>query len=365
MKVLISGGGTAGHINPAIAIGTYLVKQGAEVLYIGSDGVLEEKLYSKTGCQFHRFPSKGLDRKHPFRNFKILSTDYKAYKNIQKVVAEFQPDVGVSTGGYISALSMYALKKQKIPFLVHEQNAYPGLTTKMLSKWAKYYALAFMEAKPFLKYPERSVLTGNPIRADFLSADKLSARQKLNLPENAPVVLCFGGSLGALKLNEAFAHLIPKAQQDGITLFIGTGSRYYEEFLTSIKEYSFDPHQIRITQYIEDMPTVLAACDVAITRAGAMTVSELCAIKKPSILIPSPNVTANHQDKNAHALVTLGGALKIPEASLTGETLHKELHQLIADSKKLQNMSEALTPLSITDGDKRVGELVMKLYNRA
>ncbi len=361
MKVLISGGGTAGHINPAIAIGTYLQNQGAEVLYIGSDGALEKKLYAKTGCPFYGFESKGLDRKHLLRNFKILSTDFQAYKQIKKVVADFRPDVGVSTGGYISALSMYALKKKKIPFLVHEQNAYPGLTTKMLSKWASYYALAFLEAKPYLKHPERSVLTGNPIRQEFLSADKLSARKKLNLPTDSPVVLCFGGSLGALKLNEAFAKIIPMAQKDGITLLIGTGSRYYEEFMAQIKEYSYDPNQIRITQYIEDMPNVLAACDVAITRAGAMTVSELCAMKKPSILIPSPNVTANHQDKNAHALVTLGGAVKIPETDLTGIRLYEVLHELVTDSVKLQKMSEALTPLSITDGDKRVGELVRKI----
>ncbi len=365
MKVLISGGGTAGHINPAIAIGTYLRNQGAEVLYIGSDGSLEEKLYSKTGCPYHRFPSKGLDRKHPFRNFKILATDYKAYKNIKKVVADFQPDVGVSTGGYISALSMYALHKNKIPFLVHEQNAYPGLTTRMLSKWAKYYALAFMEAKPFLKHSDRAVLTGNPIRQEFLQVDKKTARKKLNLPEDAPVVLCFGGSLGALKLNEAFARMIPEAQKDGITLIIGTGSRYHERFSAQIKEYPFDPNQIRITQYIDDMPTVLAACDLAVTRAGAMTISELCAMKKPSVLIPSPNVTANHQDKNAHALVTLGGAVKIAEADLTGEALYQTVHSLVTDSKRLHAMSEALTPLSITDGDKRIGELVRKIASQS
>ena len=363
MKVLISGGGPAGHINPAIAIGTRLVNQGAEVLYIGSNGALEEKLYSKTGCPFHRFHAKGLDRKHLLRNFKILATDLKACKEIQKVVDDFRPDVGISTGGYISALSMYALKKKKIPFLVHEQNAYPGLTTKMLSKWAKYYALAFMEAKPYLKYPERSVLTGNPIRREFLEADKKTARKKLGLPKDAPVVLCFGGSLGAQKLNEAFAGIIPKAQKDDITLVIGTGSRYHEEFLQQISSCSFDPDQIRITQYIEDMPNVLAACDVAITRAGAMTVSEICAMKKPSILIPSPNVTANHQDKNAHALVSLGGAVKIAEADLSAETLYRALHALVTDSKKLSDMSEALAPLSITDGDERVCELVGKIVS--
>ena len=364
MKVLISGGGTAGHINPAIAIGTYLVNQGAEVLYIGSDGALEEKLYSQTGCSYYRFPSKGLDRKHPLKNLQILATDYRAYKSIRKVVADFKPDVGVSTGGYISALSMYALQKHKIPFLIHEQNAYPGLTTKLLSKWAELYALAFLEAKPYLQYPERAILTGNPIRREFLSLHQKEARQKLNLPQHTPVVLCFGGSLGAQKLNESFAQMIPKAQKDGVTLIIGTGSRYHRDFLEQIKEYSFDPNQIRITQYIDDMPTVLAACDVAVTRAGAMTISELCAVKKPSVLIPSPNVTANHQEKNAHALVTLGGAVKIAEANLTGEVLYHTLYSLLSDANKLAAMSEALTPLSICDGDKRIGELVRKIASR-
>ena len=155
------------------------------------------------------------------------------------------------------------------------------------------------------------------------------------------MVLCFGGSLGALKLNEAFAQMIPNAQKDGVSLIIGTGSRYHEDFLTKIKDYAFDSNQIRITQYIDDMPTVLAACDVAVTRAGAMTISELCAIKKPSVLIPSPNVTANHQEKNAHALVTKGGAAKISETDLTGEGLYRTVYSLISNPQKLSNENQA------------------------
>ncbi len=361
MKVLISGGGTAGHINPAIAIGTRLKKEGAEVLYIGSNGSLEKKLYSQTGCPFRQFPSCGLDRKNLLNNPKILYTDWKAYRNILKVVSEFQPDVGVSTGGYISALSMLALKKLHVPFLIHEQNAYPGLTSKLLSRWAKKYAVAFPDVKCFFRYPDRTVLTGNPIRSEFLSTDRAKARQALGLSEEEPVILCFGGSLGALKLNDAFAGIVPMAQKDGITLLIGTGSRYHKQFMENVKYLSYDRNKIRIYQYIDDMPTALTACDLAITRAGAMTVSELCAIKKPSVLVPSPNVTANHQDKNAQALSDIGGAVKLQEQDLNAQTLYGIIESLVNNPTKLKTMSENLESLSITDGDIRIADLVKEI----
>lgn len=361
MKVLISGGGTAGHINPAIAIGTYLKNQGAEVMYIGSDGSLEQKLYSQTGCPFRQFSSKGLDRKNLLKNFHILATDFRAYQGIQKVVEEFRPDVGVSTGGYISALSMYALHQKNIPFLIHEQNAYPGLTTRLLSRWAKKYAVAFWAAVPHLKHPDRAVLTGNPIRRDFLSISKEDARKALGLSKDETVVLSFGGSLGALKLNEAIAGVIPLAQKDAITMIIGTGSRYHDDFLSRVDSCSIDSEKIRILKYIDNMPTVLAACDLAITRAGAMTISELCAIQKPSILIPSPNVTANHQDKNAEALVKAGSAVKIPEAELSPQRLYETILTITKSPNTLDTMRNCAKTLSIIDGDRRIGELVEQI----
>ena len=361
MKVLISGGGTAGHINPSIAIGTQLAKQGAQVIYVGSHGALEEKLYSKTGCPFYQFTSKGLDRKHIFRNFKILSTDYQAYRQIQALVKEFRPDVGVSTGGYISAMSMYALKQQNIPFLIHEQNAYPGLPTKLLSRWAKSYAVAFWEAVPYLKHPDRAVLTGNPIRSEFVSTDRTTARQKLNIPENSKAILCFGGSLGAKKLNDAISGMIPMAQKDGITLLIGTGSRYYESFCRENQSKITDNNLIRVQKYIDDMPTALAACDLAVTRAGAMTISELCAVLKPAILIPSPNVTANHQEKNAQAMVNSGGAVKLSETELTSQKLYQSVKDLFENKEHLQTMQNNLKDLAITDADQRIARLVEQI----
>ncbi len=364
MKVLISGGGTAGHINPAIAIGTCLQKMGAQVMYVGSDGSLEQKLYGKTGCPFAQFSSKGLNRKNLFKNFEVLSTDFKAYIQIQKLIEEFKPDVGVSTGGYISALCMYALKKKNIPFLIHEQNAYPGLTTKLLSHWAKKYAVAFREAVPYLKHPNRAVITGNPIRQEFLSVNRKTAREALGISMDETVILSFGGSLGALRLNEAIAKLLPMAQQAKLTFIVGTGSRYHEQFLSQISTQIKQDKNIRILQYIDNMPLYLAACDVAITRAGAMTVSELCAIGKPSILIPSPNVTANHQDKNAQALVSAGAAVKIPETKLTPEHLYQTILDIVKNPARMETMKQNALKIAITDGDQRIASLVREITSK-
>ena len=364
MKVLISGGGTAGHINPAIAIGTRLKAMGAEVMYIGSDGSLEQKLYSKTGCPYLQVASKGLDRKHLLKNFEILATDCKAFFRIRKAVREFRPDVGVSSGGYISALAMYALNCKGIPFLIHEQNAYPGLTTRLLSRWAKKYAVAFGDAIPYLKHPNRASITGNPIRSDFSSITQEEARALLGISPEEKVVLSFGGSLGALKLNEAVAGIIASAQKDDITLLIGTGSRYYEQFCSQIHTHNTQNNNIKILQYIDNMPAYLAACDVAITRAGAMTVSELCAAGTPGILIPSPNVTANHQDKNAQAMVSAGAAIKIPESELTAQRLYQTLSDLINHPDTLRKMKQNAQKIAITDADERIAAMVTEIAGK-
>ena len=354
VRVLISAGGTGGHINPAIAIGKYIVSQDEknEVLFIGSKGSLEEKLYKNSGLAYSLHISKGLDRKNLFNNIKILKEDYNAYREILKIAKKFKPDIGISCGGYISFMAMEAVKKVNAPFIITEQNAFPGLTTKLLSKDAKKYCLAFEEAKKFLKYPERAVVTGNPVRQEFSELKKEDARIKLGIPSDKKMILCFGGSLGAEKLNEAFFELIKRVEKEsGIILYVGTGKRYYEDFIKNIK---YTNNNIIIKEYIEDMPTVLMACDVAVTRAGAMTVSELCAAKKPCILIPSPNVTADHQTKNARVISDKSGGILIKESELSSEKFSDELLKLIKDDGRLTEMGENLSSLCVLDGAERI-----------
>lgn len=360
MKVVISAGGTGGHINPAIAIGKYILEENEnnEVLFIGSDGALEKKLYPLCGGEYRLFKAKGLNRKKPLKNFSILYDDYKAYKDILKEVEKFKPDIGISCGGYISFMAMKAVQRLKKPYVITEQNAYPGLTNRLLSKNAEKYCLAFEKAKDFLKNPEKCIVTGNPVRKEFVNYNKAQLREKLGFPEDKKIVLCFGGSLGAQKLNEAFTQLAQKTQNDeSIVYYIGTGSRY----LQRVSEKIGNNKNVIIKEYIDNMPEVLCACDLAITRAGAMTVSEICASKTPSVLIPSPNVTADHQTKNALVISSKNGGVMIRENDLTAELLLETVRELTDNPYRLKEMEKNLVPLAVTDSAKRIYDVLKSI----
>lgn len=357
MRVVISAGGTGGHINPAIAIGKYILKKDKnnEVLFIGSDGPLEKKLYPDCGGKYKLFKAKGLDRKNLLKNFSILYEDYKAYRGILKEVKEFKPDIGISCGGYISFMAMEAVKKVKKPYVITEQNAYPGLTNRLLSKNAQKYCLAFEKAKEFLENPEKCVVTGNPVREEFVNYNKENLRESLGFPKDKKIVLCFGGSLGAQKLNEVFCEVAEKAfNDDNIVFYMGTGKRYYERVFEKLK----DNKNVILKEYIDNMPDVLCACDLAITRAGAMTVSEICASKTPSVLIPSPNVTADHQTKNAFVVSSKNGGVMIRENDLNADLLYKTIKELVCDNDKLKQMKKNLEPLAVTDSAKRIYDVL-------
>lgn len=360
MKVLISAGGTGGHINPCLDIGRYILEQNDanEVLFIGADGTMDKKLYSASNMNYKLYKSGGLDRKNLLKNFSILSKNMKAYRDIMKAVEEFKPDIGISGGGYISAMAMMCLKNKKIPFIVYEQNAIPGLATKFLSRYATKYAYAFGGVEKMLKYPERGVYTGNPVRKEFFECDCDKAKIKLGFSSTDKVVLCFGGSLGAQKINETIIEMIPRIAQTDIKLVVGTGKFYYKRYENLISKY---PNVI-IKEYIDDMPLWLNACDVAVTRAGAITLSELCAIRKPAVLIPSPNVTANHQEKNADRLVKAGGAVKIIENDLDTDKLFEILKKLTEDKEKLKEMSDSLEPLCITNSAERIYGILSSIH---
>jgi len=365
MKIVISGGGTAGHINPAIAIGNCIKKNepDSEILYIGSNGSLEKELYGGTGDKYKLYNSKGLSRKNIIENFSVLRTNSNAYNQMKRDIKDFAPDIGLSTGGYISAIAMSALKASKKPYIIHEQNAYPGLSTRILSRHAKKYALAFMEANEYLKHKDLAVLTGNPIRSDFLSTTKEESRKKLGFSQDEKIILCFGGSLGAERLNKVFLELAKNTyKEQKYRLIIGTGSRYYEMLCDELKNSKdLKAKKIHIEKFITNMPDLLSACDLAITRSGAMTISELAAVGKPSILIPSPNVTADHQTKNADILANIGGAIKITENELNIKTITNEINNIIDDESKLKKMSDSLKKVAIRDADMRIYKILSSL----
>ena len=360
MKVIISGGGTAGHINPALAIADYLAKEKqAEILFIGTEKGLESRLVPQAGWDIRYIEVVGLIRKLTPKNLTVIKKLVTAVFRSKKIMKEFCPDLVIGTGGYVCAPVLFAAHSLGIPTVIHEQNVIPGVTVKMAAKTAERICISFPETTRYLKpgYADKCVLTGNPIRSDMLQIDRIHARQTLGL-DSRPFIVAFGGSLGAARLNDAVADFLNTQDTAGFQFLLGTGQRYFNEISQRITKKSTS---IRIEPYIDRMDLIMAAADIVIGRAGALTVSELCALGKPSILIPSPNVAHDHQTYNAKSVEKAGGALVILDAELTGERLTDAISQLLRQPESLKHMAYNAKKIGITDGAKRICDTACSL----
>ncbi len=350
MKVIFAGGGTGGHINPAISIADYAKSKDKdfEALFIGTHRGLESKLVPKAGYNIEYIDIAGFSRKNMLKNISVIKKLIKSRRDCRRIIRDFKPDCIVCTGGYVSGPVAMAAYKEGIPALIHEQNVYPGLTVKGSEKYVKYLAVSFDETVNYLN-ADKCVVTGNPIRMEILNADRNKAREKLGI--NKPFVLVFGGSLGAEKINKTVTEIVPMLKEAGVKLLFGTGERNYEAVRNAVNELGISPDDkdIEIVSYIDNMAEVMAAADVVVARSGAITVSELAALGKPSILIPSPNVVRNHQEQNAREFEKNGAAAVITEAELSGDVLFKQLMNMINDSEKLNSMSQNLKKMAKTD----------------
>ncbi len=356
MKVLISGGGTAGHINPALAIaGHFTREKNADILFIGTERGLESKLVPKAGFDIRYIEVSGLIRKLTLKNFTVIKKFLSAITHSKKILREFQPDLVIGTGGYVCAPVLFAAHALNIPTVIHEQNVIPGVTVKMAAKIADLICISFADTTGYLKpaYAKKCRLTGNPIRQEMLEISKENARRALGLDER-PFIVAFGGSLGAQRLNGAVVELLNKENTDRFQFLLGTGQRYYDEVMASLKPQS---DSIRIEPYINGMDRVMAAADLVIGRSGALTISELAALGKPSILVPSPNVAHDHQTHNAKSMEKAGCALLIPDAALDGKRLYTAISELLAEPKRLSDMSDNALSIAITDGAQRICDL--------
>lgn len=372
MRILFAGGGTAGHINPALAIAGYVKKQNpnAEILFVGNKGGMEERLVPHAGFNFKSIVISGFRRSfgvkavgHNIATVKRMFTSSVASK---KIIKEFKPDLCVGTGGYVSGPVLRTAAKMGIPIIIHEQNAYPGVTTKMLSKLAKKVMLAIPDAKKYLDKSLDFVVTGNPVRQEILSADRDEARKELCLDER-PVVLSFGGSLGARKINENLADLIARSGKDGKYQHIHAYGQYGKWFPDLVKEKGVDIEKcsnLDIREYINNMATCLAAADVVISRAGAITLSEIQAQGKPAVLIPSPNVAENHQYHNAMALVNKKAAEIIEEKDLTPGLLIKKVDKLLGSKEVLEEYSKNAGKMAIVDANERIYQVIQDVISR-
>lgn len=364
MKILFAGGGTAGHINPAISIADYMKEkeEGFEALFIGTNRGLEKKLVPAAGYRIKYIDICGFDRKRLWKNVAVVYKLIKSRLLCRSIIREFKPDAVVCTGGYVSGPVAMAAKKEGIPAIIHEQNVYPGLTVKGAEKYVDYVAVSFEETSQHMGNPEKCIVTGNPVRSEILAADKEKAREELGLSDK-PFVLVFGGSLGAQKINETMIGVLKKAASEKkFRLLFGTGDRNFAKVSEDVSADSIEiGEDIKIVPYINNMSTVMAAADVVVARAGAITVSEIAALGKASILIPSPNVVRNHQEQNAREFEKNGAARVITEDVLTADLLYDTIVEMTQDKQKLAEMSKNVKKLARTDALEEIYNLVKGL----
>ena len=362
MNILFTCGGTAGHVNPAVALARIFQDRnpGCRVLFVGADGGMENRLVPKEGYQIRSVTITNFHRsfapKDIAHNIGTVINMGRSKHQAKSILDEFKPDLVVGTGGYASYPVVNLAAHRGIPTAVHESNAVPGLTTKALSKVVDKVMVGFEESRSHYDDPSKVVVTGTPVRGDFFKYTREEARAKLGLDDDRPLLLSYWGSLGAQAMNQKMVDFIARECYDGAPVrhIHGAGRDFpwmQEELLR--RGLKLGDNGVEIREYIYDMPLVMAAADVVLCRAGASTISELTAIEKPSILVPSPNVTANHQEKNARVLADQGAAVLLREADCVKDTLYETANMLLCDKERRSAMSAALHEMAVPDaGDK-------------
>lgn len=361
MRIAVSGGGTGGHIYPALALIREIHKKDEDVefLYIGTKSGLESTLVPREKIPFKSIHITGFKRKLSFENVKTVLRFLKGVRDSKKMLKEFHPDVVIGTGGYVCGPVVYAAAKMGIPTIVHEQNSVPGLTNKFLSRYVDKIAICFEEARQF--FPEQKVeMTGNPRASEVLGQDGIKGRLSTGLKLKVPTVLIFGGSRGAKPINEAVIKSLTELSSKPYQVLYVTGDIHFEEVQQEV-ELVGNPENVIIKPFIHNMPEVLAGVDLTVARAGATTLAELTSLGIPSILIPSPYVTDNHQEKNARALSEKGAARLLLEKDLTGPKLVESIDQILGHEQKLADMKKAAKKLGMPDAAQRVYHLMKEI----
>ena len=373
MKVLLAGGGTAGHINPALAIAGYIKEQepDAEFLFIGNRDGMEQRLVSQAGYPIESVVISGFKRgfspKDVVENVKTVHRSFQSRRSAKKIIRDFDPDICIGTGGYVSGPVILAAANLGYPTIIHEQNAYPGLTNKMLSRTVNTVMLAIEDAKKHFPGEPNFVVTGNPVRPSILATKHNEAKARLGLDSSRPIILSFGGSLGAKCINEAMADLIARSAKDGRYYHIHAYGQQGTWMPDLLKEKGVDIakcENLDVRQYIDNMNDCLAACDLVVSRAGAITLSEIQAKGRPAVLIPSPFVTENHQFHNAMSMVNQRAAMIIEQKDLTGEKLIETVDAILSDPAVLKEYRSNAQRMAITDANERIYQVVKEVLNK-
>ncbi len=367
MKVLMTGGGTGGHVNPALAI-AHTIKMNipdADIAFVGTPNGMENKLVAKEGYKMYHVDIQGIRRSLSPSNIKTAYLALVSPIRAKKIVREFKPDIVIGTGGYVCWPILVAASKMGVATAVHESNAVPGVATKRLEKYSDKIFLNFEDTANYLKYKEKLVHVGNPLRASFSSYDREKARTELNIPSECDkVILSYGGSLGAHAINMTMLDYMDKyaKKTPNIRVILAVGSKEYQSIKAEFETRGLDKFpNLELHEYIYNMPVVMSAADLVISRAGAMTVSELALKAKNCILIPSPYVANNHQYKNAKVLSDAEAAVLLSEKELSAQLLEGEISRLFSSPERAKRMSENIVRFALPDANKRIYNEILSL----
>lgn len=368
-RVIFTCGGTAGHVNPAIALAQLLHEKNSKTqfLFVGAERGLEKDLIPKAGYEFktvhissfHR-SMKPAEIRH---NLVSVCNLIRAPHEVRAILKAFQPDVVVGTGGYASYPMVKAAAKAGIPTAVHESNMVPGLTTQMLEPYADRIMVGFEACRQHYKHPEKVVVTGTPVRSDFFTKTKQQAKESLGLNDGRPLIVSFWGSLGASGMNAEMADFLAlEAAHEPFYHIHSAGVSGYPKLMSALRELRVDLAEhpaLQVEEYLYDMGTIMRAADLVICRAGASTISELTALGVPALIVPSPYVTNNHQEKNARVLEAAGGACLLLEKDSSGQELFRLSCSILHDPDKQRSMAAAMESLGIRDATERIYQTIL------
>ncbi len=366
MKVIIAAAGTAGHINPGIAIANKIKKEqpSSEIIFLGTDRGLERDLVSRAGYELKTVEAYGLSKKISIETVSKMLKTAKGIKQAKKIVKDFKPDIVIGTGGYICGSAILAANKYKVPTMLHESNAFPGKAVEMLAKKVDTILVGFKEAKSRIIKAKNVVVTGNPTKIQDLKLDNIQKnkiKKEMGLKENKPMVLVFGGSQGAKAINDAITELINKKLNNDYQIIWAPGNLQFDIVKRNIKSKL---EGVKIVPYIYNMEEIMNACDLIISRSGAMTITEVSTVGKPAIFIPLPGVSQNHQEYNAKVLENVNAAKIILNKDLTAELLNNTIRDIIIDTNKAKEMGKNAKKVAISNVEDKIYEEILKLIKK-
>lgn len=365
MKVLLSGGGTGGHVYPAIAIANKIKENHpeAEILFVGTANGIESEIVPKNGYEIKTITVQGFRRKIDLENIKRVIKLGKGLIQARKIVKKFNPDIVIGTGGYVSGPVLFCAASKKVVTVVHEQNSFPGITNKILSKRVTKVMTSFEDAEKRFSQNVRNKITyvGNPIRQELLSVSKEGAKEAIGIPKDAKMVLCYGGSGGFDAINNSMVPLISEMIEKDIAFIFATGKGYYEEVCKELEGVEMKEYQ-RVLPYLDDMTNALAAADLVIGSAGATSLSEITALGKASIIVPKGYTAENHQEYNARSVEQAGAGVCILESEINSEILSEKVFEILGDDEKLKVMEKCSYSIGKRDAVDKIYDEIMKEY---